>query len=133
MSQDMIPEPWGAQDRFQTHFIVKTDNKTKGDYLLARTKLNTRGHFATKKVVDVQWIGGEIAVLLNSDADLKKMILGLNYDDASIWIEPTTGGVRIHGKWKSSNKLGVSKETFDVYDRIASNVKRYLGSPPVQG
>ncbi|NHI02426.1 hypothetical protein DYY67_0465 [Candidatus Nitrosotalea sp. TS] len=42
MSQDLNPAPWGAQDRFQAHFIVKTESQlTDSDNLLAKTTLNT--------------------------------------------------------------------------------------------
>lgn len=127
MSQDLNPSPWGAQDRFQAHFIVKTENPlTDSDNLLAKTKLNTEGHFATKKVSGIEWFGGNLAASLNSDAELKSMILKLSPNDALIWVEPTKKGIRIHGKWKSSQELGITKELFDVYDRIASHIKKQL-------
>jgi len=126
MSQDLNPQPWGAQDRFQAHFIVKTENQINLDDLLAKTKLQTKGHFAAKKVTDVEWVGGELAELLNSDAELKSMIVKLPYNDAFIWVEPTKKGIRIHGKWKSSQQMGVTKELFEVYDRVASHIKKQL-------
>lgn len=127
MSQDLNPLPWGAQDRFQAHFIVKTENKMiDTGNLLAKTTLNTEGHFSTKKVSGVEWVGGSLAASLNSDAELKSMILKLSPTDALIWVDPTKAGIRIHGKWKSSGELGITKELFDVYDRIASHIKKHL-------
>lgn len=127
MSQDLNPSPWGAQDRFQAHFIVKTKNQlTSNDDLLAKTKLNTEGHFSKKKVSGVEWVGGELVTSLNSDDELKSMILKLSPTDALIWVDPTKKGIRIHGKWKSSQELGITKELFDVYDRIASHIKKHL-------
>lgn len=126
MSQDLNPSPWGAQDRFQAHFIVKTNNRLDTDDLLAKTKLNTKGHFSTKKVSGIEWVGGELAASLNSDDELKSMILKLSLNDALIWVEPTKKGIRIHGKWKSSQELGITRELFDVYDRIASHIKKHL-------
>ena len=127
MSQDLNPSPWGAQDRFQAHFIVKTENQLiDADNLLAKTTLKTEGHFSTKKVSGVEWVGGNLAASLNSDAELKSMILKLSPTDALIWVEPTKKGIRIHGKWKSSQELGITKELFDVYDRIASHIKKHL-------
>ncbi len=126
MSQDLNPQPWGAQDRFQAHFIVKTDNQINLDDLLAKTKLKTKGHFAAKKVSDVEWVGGEIAEVLNSDVELKSMIVKLPLNDALIWVDPTKKGIRIHGKWKSSQQMGITKELFEVYDRIASHIKKQL-------
>lgn len=131
MSQDLDPIPWGAQDRFQMHYIVKTNGQATFDELLAKTNLSTEGHFATKKVSGVEWVGGELANILNSDEELKNMITKLSYKDAHIWIEPTKAGIRIHGKWKSSYELQITKELFAVYNKIASHVKSMLGSPPV--
>jgi hypothetical protein len=131
MSQDLDPVPWGAQDRFQAHYIVKPNGQVALDELLARTNLQTKGHFATKKVAGVEWVGGELARVLNSDEELRNMILKLSYKDAHIWVEPTKNGIRIHGKWKSSYELQISKELFQVYDKIASHIKESLGSPPV--
>jgi hypothetical protein len=124
--QEIIPLPWGAQDRYQAHFIVKGDVDQSDDRFLAESKLKTEGHFGSKKVVGVQWIGGRLADILNADNELADMIKKLSYHDAFIWVDPTKSGARIHGKWKSSHELGVSKEQFAVYDRIASNIKNNL-------
>lgn len=126
MAQDLNPQPWGAQDRYQAHFIVRVENPLNFDDFIAKTKVKARGHFGRKKVGDVEWLGGDIADRLNSDSELKSMILNLSYSDAFIWVEPTKKGIRIHGRWKSSQDLGVTKELFDVYDRIASHVKKSL-------
>ena len=58
--QDPLLPPWGAQDRFQAHFIVKLDVDSPSKYL-ARTILKTYGHFGAKKVESVSWNGGLIA------------------------------------------------------------------------
>ena len=42
--QDPNPLPWGAQDRFQAHFIVRKQAEKSVD-LTARTVLKTSGHF----------------------------------------------------------------------------------------
>ena len=132
MTQELNPISWGAQDRYQAHFIVKTNDGISAEDFLTRSKLETQGHFASKKVTGVQWIGGSLADALNSDAELKNMMTRLSYEDAHITIEPTKGSIRIHGKWKDSYNFTINKELFVVYDRIASHIKRELGSPPVQ-
>ncbi|MGI0045834.1 MAG: hypothetical protein ACREBB_01410 [Nitrosotalea sp.] len=124
MPQDLNPLPWGAQDRYQAHFIVKTTSQLNLDYFLAKTKLTTEGHFSKKKVSGVQWVGGDLANILNSDEELKAMITRLEYNDAFIWVDPTKTGIRIHGRWKSSNDMGITKELFEVYDKIASHIKK---------
>ncbi len=47
--QDPNPNPWGAEDRFQAHFIVRKDAGLALGKLTARTKLTTQGHFAKKQ------------------------------------------------------------------------------------
>jgi len=132
MAQDLNPIPWGAQDRFQAHFIVKTNHDVSEEDFLVIPKLETKGYFASKRVTGVRWKGGILADALNSDAELESMMTKLSYDDAQICIEPTRGSIRIHGKWKDSYNFSMTKELFAVYDRIASYIKRLLGSPPVQ-
>lgn len=124
--QDITPLPWGAQDRFQAHFIVKGNVDQSDSRFLAETKLKTQGHFGSKKVIGVEWIGGKIADVLNKDDELTEMIKKLSYKDACIWVDPTKNGIRIHGKWKNSHELGISKEQFAVYDLVASHIKKNL-------
>jgi len=124
MTQDLNPISWGAQDRFQAHFIVKIRDDVSEEDFLARAKLETKGHFASKKVIGVEWIGGALADALNSDAELKNMMTRLSYEDAHITVEPTKGNVRIYGKWKDSYTFGITKELFAVYDRIAYHIKK---------
>ena len=106
--QDPNPLPWGAQDRFQAHFIVRKQAEKSVD-LTARTILKTSGHFGSKKVTKVEWQGGKIADTLNADSILNDLIVQQSVDDATITIDPTSKGVRIYGKWKNSFEFNVSK------------------------
>ena len=121
--QDPNPTPWGTQDRFQAHYIVRVKNVSNVLDYTTRTTLSTTGHFSSKKVTDVEWQGGKISGILNSDSSLKEMIVNQNPDDAVISVEPTNQGVRIYCKWKNSFEFCVSKELFDIYDKIAGHVK----------
>ena len=121
--QDPNPTPWGTQDRFQAHYIVRVKNVSNVLDYTTRTTLSTTGHFGSKKVTDVEWQGGKISGILNSDSSLKEMIVNQNPDDAVISVEPTNQGVRIYGKWKNSFEFGVTKEQFEIYDKIAGHVK----------
>ena len=121
--QDPNPLPWGAQDRFQAHFIVKKDLSESDKGFVAETKLTTKGYFGSKKLVGVQWVGGRIADILNNDSELTNMILKQSVKDASIRVDPTKNGVRIYGKWKSTSEFGISKDLFAIYDKIASHIK----------
>jgi hypothetical protein len=132
MTQDLNPISWGAQDRYQAHFIVKVPQGISENDFLARAKLQTKGYFASKRVSGVQWIGGALADALNSDDTLKTMMTRIPYSDAQISVEPTKGVIRIHGNWKDSHDFTMTKELFAVYDRIALDIKKESGSPPVQ-
>jgi len=122
--QDPNPLPWGAQDRFQAHFIVRKQTEAPLD-LTARTILKTSGYFGSKKVTNVAWQGGKIANTLNDDTVLNDLIAQQSVDDATITIDPTSKGVRIYGKWKNSFDFKVSKEQFEILDKIAGHIKTF--------
>ena len=122
--QDPNPIPWGAQDRFQAHFIVRMDVGTAVGNYLAKTKLTTKGHFGAKTVVKVEWNGsGSLASNLNSDDELNEMIAKQSIKFATIYVEPTDVAVRIRSKWDNHIAFGISKELFEIYDRIAGHIK----------
>ena len=126
--QDPNPLPWGAQDRFQAHFIVQqeigNDTETWRLRRVARTRLKTTGHFGSKKIIGVTWEGGKLAEDLNADSSLNEMITGQSVNDATIFVDPTDNGIRIYGKWKSSYDFGISKELFEIYNKIAGYIKK---------
>ncbi len=122
--QDPNPIPWGAQDRFQAHFIVRKDTGTADNDYLAKTILTTKGHFSAKTVVKVEWNGpGSISSKLNEDTELNEMIAKQSIKDATIYVEPTEGAVRIRSKWDNHLAFGITKELFEIYDRIAGHIK----------
>jgi len=121
--QDPDPLPWGAQDRYQAHYIVRKDSGENSIDYLARTILDTEGHFGSKKIKDVRWEGGKLAKTLNSDYALKEMIQKQSVKDATIFVDPTDNAIRIYGKWKNSFEFGITKELFEIYDKIASHIK----------
>jgi len=122
--QDPNPLPWGALDRFQAQFIVRKSAGSSYVNYLAKTKLTTTGHFASKKVTKVEWIGsGSLAFRLNADADLNEMIAKQSVKDATIYVEPTEVAVRIRGKWDNHIAFGITKELFEIYDLIAGHIK----------
>jgi len=120
--QDTEPLPWGALDRFQAHFIVRKSIATDQD-VTTKTILSTEGHFGAKKVIGVPWSGGKLAESLNQDSELNEQISKQSVKDASIFVEPTEIGVRIHNKWKNHLDFGISKEMFEIYDKIAGHIK----------
>ena len=123
--QDPNPLPWGAQDRFQAHFIVQQNSGENVIDFTARTRLKTTGHFGSKKVIGVTWEGGKLADELNSDSSLNELITKQSVNDATIFVDPTDNGIRIYGKWKDSYNFGITKELFNAYDNIAGHIKKF--------
>ena len=122
--QDPNPLPWGAQDRFQAHFIVQQNPGDKLLNLTARTRLKTIGYFGSKQITGVTWEGGKLAEDLNADSSLNELIVKQSVDDATIFVDPTDNGIRVYGKWKNSHDFGVTKELFEIYDKIAGYIKK---------
>lgn len=122
--QDPNPLPWGAQDRYQAHFIVRKNVGSSAINFTAKTILKTQGHFGSKVVTKVEWNGyGDLATTLNSDNELNEMIAKQSIKDATIYVEPTDTAVRIRGKWDNHIAFGITKELFEIYDRIAGHIK----------
>jgi hypothetical protein len=121
--QDPNPLPWGAQDRFQAHFIVRKNTGSNDTDFISRTILSTQGHFGLKKIKGVKWNGGKLAKVLDGDSALTEMIQKQSVNDATIFVDPTENAVRIYGKWKNNFEFGISKELFEIYDKIAGHIK----------
>ena len=51
------------------------------------------------------------------------MIAKQPINDAIIFVDPTDNGIRIYGKWKDSYNFGITKELFEIYDKIAGYIK----------
>ena len=122
--QDPNPLPWGALDRFQAHFIVRKNAGSSAINYTAKTILTTQGHFGNKVVTKVEWNGyGDLATKLNLDTELNEMIAKQSLKDATIYVEPTDTAVRIRSKWDNHIAFGITKELFEIYDRIAGHIK----------
>jgi len=123
--QDPNPMPWGALDRYQAHFIVRKEIDQGVVNYVAKTKLTTTGRFSSKSIVKVQWDGsGSLVKYLNDDVELNEMIAKQSIRDAEIYVEPTDGAIRIRNKWKNHLDFGITKELFEIYDRIAGHIKK---------
>ena len=122
--QDPNPLPWGAQDRYQAHFIVRKNVGSSAINYTAKTILKTQGHFGSKVVTKVEWNGyGDLTTELNSDTELNEMIAKQSIKDATIYVEPTDTAIRIRSKWDNHIAFGITKELFEIYDRIAGHIK----------
>lgn len=118
--QEQEPAHWGALDRYQAHYIVRME---AGHRHYARVRLATSGRFGAKKISSVSWEGSDLAGRLQGDSKLLSMIAALPLGQASITVEPTDNAVRIHGGWQNRRELGVTRELYDVYERIAGHVR----------
>ncbi len=121
--QDYSISHWGAQDKFQAHFIVKINADYPAKYV-AKTILKTEGHFGAKQVSSVSWDGDALAKSLNSDDSLNEMIAKQSVRDATIFVEPSEGGVRIYSKWRTENDFQITKEMYAIYNTIAAHVRK---------
>ena len=122
--QDPNPLPWGALDRYQAQFIVRKNAGSSAVHYTAKTSLTTQGHFGSKIVTTVDWNGyGDLATKLNSDTELNEMIAKQSIKDATIYVEPTDTAIRIRSKWDNHIAFGITKELFEIYDRIAGHIK----------
>ena len=122
--QDPNPLPWGALDRYQAHFIVRKNAGSSAINYTAKTILSTKGHFGSKILTKVEWNGyGDLANKLNSDTELNEMIAKQSLKDATIYVEPTDTAIRIRSKWDNHIAFGITKELFEIYDRIAGHIK----------
>jgi len=135
--QDPNVAPWGALDRYQAHFLVSipdyNERAHKGADVFARTKLETSGHFAAKRVESVSWEGPShpLLVRLNQDAELNEMIARQSVWDAAVSVEQTGENIRIHGRWRDGASFGIGRDMFEIYDRIAGHVRESC-LPPVK-
>jgi hypothetical protein len=71
---DPVPLPHGPLQYYQVHYIVQVQGKDN-DKFLARCKPVIKGHFSSKRKVDVKWIGnGKFAEVLQADTALTEML-----------------------------------------------------------
>ena len=122
--QDPNTLPGGALDRYQAQFIVRKNAGSSAVHYTAKTSLTTQGHFGSKIVTKVAWNGyGDLATKLNSDTELNEMIAKQSIKDATIYVEPTNTALRIRSKWDNHIAFGITKELFEIYDRIAGHIQ----------
>ncbi len=121
--QDSTISHWGTQDRLQAHFIVKFDAVHPAEYV-ARTILNTEGHFGVKKVKSVMWNGSLLAEELNKDTELNELIAKQSVNDATIFVDPAIKEIRIYGKWNNSHDFKITKDLYTIYNKIAEHIRK---------
>jgi hypothetical protein len=125
-SIDPIPLPYGPLQYYQIHYIV--DIRSKGnDKFLARCKPITKGHFQSKRIVDVKWTGDDnFAKILQSDTDLTDMLKEMMIKVREITIDPQDDHIRIYSRWVHEENLAFDPLMLEIADRIALYIKKII-------
>lgn len=123
---DPIPLPYGPLQYYQIHYIVDI-RSNDNDKFLARCKPITKGHFQSKRIVDVKWTGDDnFAKVLQSDTDLTDMLKEVMIKVREITIDPQDDHIRIHSRWVHEENLAFDPLMLEIADRIALYIKKIV-------
>jgi hypothetical protein len=124
--QDPVPLPYGLLQYYQLHYIVKSESRQNGSFL-ARCEPITKGHFGSKRVVDVRWTGiDDFAEVLQQDAKLTEMLKEVMLHEGEIRVDPLDDHIRIYGKWIHEDVFAFNQAMMEIADRIAGHIKSRL-------
>jgi hypothetical protein len=94
---------------------------------LARGKPITKGHFSTKRIVDVKWTGDDkFSEVLQADTSLTGMLKEVIYKGGEITVDPQENQIRIYGGWVHEENLAFDQAMLEIADRIALHIKNRL-------
>jgi hypothetical protein len=123
---DPIPLPYGPLQYYQIHYIVDI-RSNDNDKFLARCKPITKGHFQSKRIVDVEWTGDDnFAKILQSDTDLTDMLKEVMIKVREITIDPQDDHIRIYSRWVHEENLAFDPLMLEIADRIALYIKKMV-------
>ena len=123
---DPIPLPYGPLQYYQIHYIVDI-RSNDNDKFLARCKPITKGHFQSKRIVDVKWTGDDnFAKILQSDTDLTDMLKEVMIKVREITIDPQDDHIRIYSRWVHEENLAFDPLMLEIADRIAQYIKKIV-------
>jgi hypothetical protein len=123
---DPIPLPYGPLQYYQMHYIVDI-RSNDNDKFLARCKPITKGHFQSKRIVDVKWTGDDnFAKILQSDTDLTDMLKEVMIKVREITIDPQDDHIRIYSRWVHEENLAFDPLMLEIADRIALYIKKIV-------
>ena len=123
---DPIPLPYGPLQYYQIHYIVDI-RSNDNDKFLARCKPITKGHFQSKRIVDVKWTGDDnFAKILQSDTDLTDMLKEVMIKVREITIDPQDDHIRIYSRWVHEENLVFDPLMLEIADRIALYIKKIV-------
>lgn len=123
---DPIPLPYGPLQYYQIHYIVDI-RSNDNDKFLARCKPITKGHFQSKRIVDVEWTGDDnFAKILQSDTDLTDKLKEVMIKVREITIDPQDDHIRIYSRWVHEENLAFDPLMLEIADRIALYIKKIV-------
>ena len=123
---DPIPLPYGPLQYYQIHYIVDI-RSNDNDKFLARCKPITKGHFQSKRIVDVKWTGDDnFAKVLQSDTDLTDMLKEVMIKVREITIDPQDDHIRIYSRWVHEENLAFDPLMLEIADRIALCINKIV-------
>lgn len=123
---DPIPLPYGPLQYYQIHYIVDI-RSNDNDKFLAKCKPITKGHFQSKRIVDVKWTGDDnFAKILQSDTDLTDMLKEVMIKVREITIDPQDDHIRIYSRWVHEENLAFDPLMLEIADRIALYIKKIV-------
>jgi hypothetical protein len=123
---DPIPLPYGPLQYYQIHYIVDI-RSNDNDKFLARCRPITKGHFQSKRIVDVKWTGDDnFAKILQSDTDLTDMLKQVMIKAREITIDPQDDHIRIYSRWVHEENLAFDPIMLEIADRIALYIKKMV-------
>ena len=123
---DPVPLPYGPLQYYQIHYIVDIKSNDN-DKFLARCRPISKGHFQSKRIIDVKWTGDDnFAKLLQSDTSLTNMLKEVMIKVREITIDPQDDHIRIYSRWIHEENLAFDPIMLEIADRIALHIKKMV-------
>ncbi|MDQ3967956.1 MAG: hypothetical protein M3275_06125 [Thermoproteota archaeon] len=120
---DPIPLPYGPLQYYHVHYILDIKS-IDNDKFLARCKPITKGHFHSRRIIDVKWTGDDnFAKVLQADSTLTGMLKEVMLKVGEIRVDPQDDHIRIYGRWVHEENLAFDAAMFEIADRIALHIK----------
>lgn len=123
---DPVPLPYGPLQYYQIHYIVDIKS-SDNDKFLARCRPISKGHFQSKRIIDVKWTGDDnFAKILQSDTSLTNMLKEVMIKIREITIDPQDDHIRIYSRWVHEENLAFDPIMLEIADRIALHIKKMV-------
>ncbi len=123
---DPVPLPYGPLQYYQIHYIVDVKSRDN-DKFLARCRPISKGHFQSKRIIDVKWTGDDnFAKILQSDTSLTNMLKEVMIKVREITIDPQDDHIRIYSRWVHEENLAFDPIMLEIADRIALHIRKMV-------